>query len=179
MILFEDLVMHRLRRSVLPGLFVLGLLPFPAGSQTAADPGLERLRSEIERLAPLSGGTLGVGIIHLESGAEVFLNADEPFPMASTFKLPVAVRVLSMAEDGALRLDSMITVHESDLHPGSGEITHLLNDPGVSLSVRNLMELMLLISDNSAADILLRTAGGGPAVKAHLARLGIAGISVD
>jgi len=49
----------------------------------------------------------------------------------------------------------------------------------VSLSVRNLMELMLLISDNSATDILLRTAGGGAAVNARLAELGIEGISVD
>jgi beta-lactamase class A len=73
----------------------------------------------------------------------------------------------------------MITVQESDLHPGSGEISHLLNDPGVALSVRNLMELMLLISDNSATDILLRTAGGGTAVNARLAELGITGISVD
>jgi len=73
----------------------------------------------------------------------------------------------------------MITVQESDLRPGSGEITHLLNDPGVSLSIQNLMELMLLISDNSAADIPLRTAGGAPAVNARLAELGIAGISVD
>jgi beta-lactamase class A len=120
-----------------------------------------------------------VGVIHLESGAEVFVNADVPFPMASTFKVPVAARLLAMVDGGALRLDSMITVEESDLHPGSGEISHLLDDPGVSLSVRNLMELMLLISDNSATDILLRTAGGGAAVNARLAELGIVGISVD
>jgi len=171
--------MNRARLPVLSALLVLGLLPLPAAAQTAGDPGLERLRSEIERLTPLSAGTMGVGIIHLESGAEVYVNGDEPFPMASTFKVPVAVRLLTMVREGSLRLDSMITVRESDLHPGSGEISHLLDDPGVSLSVRNLMELMLLISDNSATDILLRTAGGGAAVRARLAELGIAGISVD
>jgi len=154
-------------------------LPAVALAQAAPDPGLARLQAELERLAPLSGGTMGIGVLHLESGAQVYVNADEPFPMASTVKVPLAVRLLTMADGGALRLDSMITVVESDLHPGSGEISHLLNDPGVVLSVRNLMELMLLISDNSATDILLRTAGGGGAVNARLAQLGVQGISVD
>jgi beta-lactamase class A len=54
------------------------------------------------------------------------------------------------------------------LHPGSGTLTDLFAQPGVALSVRNLMELMLLISDNSATDVLLRIAGGGDAVKARL-----------
>lgn len=168
-----------IRRSAVAALVACALIPGPAAAQAPADPGLARLQAEIERLAPLSGGTMGVGVIHLESGAEVYVNGDVPFPMASTFKVPVAVRLLTMLEHGGLRLDSMITVQESDLHPGSGEISHLLNDPGVSLSVRNLMELMLLISDNSATDILLRTAGGGSAVNARLAELGITGISVD
>jgi len=44
----------------------------------------------------------------------------------------------------------MVEIKTSDLHPGSGTISQLLNKPGVSLSIRNLLELMLLISDNSA-----------------------------
>lgn len=43
--------------------------------------------------------------------------------------------------------------------------------PGVPPSVRNLMELMLRISDDSVTDVLLRTAGGGRAVSARLAAL--------
>jgi beta-lactamase class A len=65
------------------------------------------------------------------------------------------------------------------LHPGSGTISNLLDDPGVSLSLRNYLELMLLISDNSATDIVLRTAGSGSAVNARLRALGVSGISVD
>jgi beta-lactamase class A len=73
----------------------------------------------------------------------------------------------------------MITLRPSDLHPGSGTLTQLFDDPGVSLSVRNLLELMLLISDNSATDIILRTAGGSAPVNARLRTLGVSGISVD
>jgi beta-lactamase class A len=143
------------------------------------DDGLARLQREIVRLSAIAGGKVGVGIVHLESGRELFVNADEPYPMASTYKVPIAVQLLTRVDSGKVRLDSMIAIKASDLHPGSGTLTQLFDDPGVSLSVRNLLELMLLISDNSATDINLRTAGGGAAVNARLATLGVSGISVN
>jgi beta-lactamase class A len=159
--------------------FLLAGLPAMLAAQGAPTSGLDALRAELLRLAPISGGTVGVGMIHLESGRELFINADTAFPMASTFKVPVALTLLDEVQRKRIRLDSMITLEPHDLHPGSGTISNLLDDPGVALSVRNLTELMLLISDNSATDIVLRTVGGGRAVNARLADLGIPGISVD
>jgi beta-lactamase class A len=151
-----------------------------AGAQAGRDdPGLRRLEQELAHIATFSGGKLGVGVLHLESGREVFFNRDEAFPMASTYKVPIAVQLLTLVDSGRLRLDSMITLRPGDLHPGSGTISNLLDDPGVALSVRNLLELMLLISDNSATDVVLRTAGAGSAVNARLRALGVSGISVD
>ncbi|MCU0633781.1 MAG: class A beta-lactamase, partial [Gemmatimonadaceae bacterium] len=143
------------------------------------DAALWRLEREIARYATIGGGTLGVSATHIETGRTVRVNGGQRFPMASTVKVPIALRLLAMADSGRLRLDSMVTLAPSDLHPGSGTLTDLFNKPGVALSVRNLMELMLLISDNSATDVLLRIAGGGDAVKQRLAQLGLAGISVD
>ncbi len=143
------------------------------------DAGLKRLEAQIADLARVSGGSVGAAIVHLESGRAVYLNRATGFPMASTVKVPIAVRLLTQVDQKELRLDSMITVRPGDLHPGSGTLTELFNQPGVVLSVRNLMELMLRISDNSATDILLRTAGGGAAVNERLAALGIAGIRAD
>jgi beta-lactamase class A len=145
----------------------------------ASDPNLARLQAEIVRLSAISGGKVGVGIIHVESGRELFVNGSDPFPMASTYKVPIAVQLLTRVHAGAARLDSMITLRPSDLHPGSGTLTGLFNDPGVSVSLHNLLELMLLISDNSATDIVLRAAGGAWAVNGRLRDLGISGISVD
>src|SRR5687767_11777679 len=170
------------------GLASGSVLPVPANAQAqrrpatpapATDPGLGRLEAEMTRLAAIAGGKVGVAAVHLETGREVVLNRGEAFPMASTFKVPVAVQLLSRVDSGAFRLDSMITLRPSDLHPGSGTLTQLFNDPGVALSVRNLLELMLLISDNSATDIVLRTAGGSAPVNARLRALDVAGISVD
>jgi beta-lactamase class A len=154
----------------------------PARAQqrpASGDPGLSRLETEIARLATISGGKVGVAAIHLETGREVVLNRGEPFPMASTYKVPIAVQLLTRVDSGHFKLDSMIVIKSSDLHPGSGTLTQLFDDPGVSLSVRNLLELMLLISDNSATDLVLRTAGGGAAVNARSRALGITGVSVD
>lgn len=167
---------HRFHQSVLAALL---LLTPPSALAQGADQNLRRLESEIVRLSAVSGGKVGVGIIHLETGRELFVNGAEPFPMASTFKVPVAVELLTRVQAGSVRLDSMITLRQADLHPGSGTLTGLFNDPGVSLSVHNLLELMLLISDNSATDLVLKVAGGGGAVNARLAALGIKGISVD
>lgn len=157
---------------------LLALLAAPLAAQQD-DPGLDRLEREITRLAELSGGIVGVAAVHLETGRAVYLNPDEPFPMASTFKFPVAVQILRRVQAGTLSLDSIVEIQPENLHPGSGTLTRLFNDPGVFLSVRNLLELMLLISDNSAADIMLRMAGGPDSVNAMLAEVGVEGIRVD
>lgn len=165
------------RRS--PGAFLLLSTMLATALPAQTDGGLDRLEGQLQRLSSISRGKVGVGIVHLESGRELFLNGDEAFPMASTYKVPIAYQLFSLVDRGRVRLDSMITVQPWDLHPGSGTVANLLDDPGVVLSLRNLVELMLLISDNSATDLVLKTAGGGAAVNARLAELGVAGISVD
>src|SRR5690606_29412072 len=138
-----------------------------------------RLEREIARLAELAGGTVGVAAVHLETGRAVYLNRTERFPMASAYKVPIAVELLTRVDRGEVRLDSLIEIRPEDLHPGSGTLTSLFDDPGVILSVHNLLELMLLISDNSATDILLRLAGGAEAVTARMRAVGAEGIRVD
>ncbi len=161
---------------------MLALAASPAAAQMVHppdDPGLARLLTEIERLAEGSGGTVGVAAVHLETGRRVYLNGDERFPMASTYKVPIAVQLLTRVDRGEISLDDMVEIGPEDLHPGSGTIAELLDDPGVILSLRNLLELMLLISDNSATDLTLRAAGGPEAVNRRMAELGITGLTVN
>ena len=165
----------RISAFITVGLVSLGALQ---SAQAQRDTGLQRLENEIARLAELSGGTVGVGVIHLETGREVYHNGGERFPMASTYKVPIAVQLLTKVDRGELRLDSLIEVEQGDLLPG-GTLTRLFDDPGVILSVRNFLELMLLISDNSATDVVLRTAGGATAVTGRMRTLGIDGITVS
>jgi beta-lactamase class A len=148
-------------------------------SVSGADPGLERLGRELSRLSMLSGGVMGAAGIHLETGRAISVNGTQRFPMASSYKVPIAVQLLTRVDNKELRLDSMIALRPGDLHPGSGTLTELFDDPGVILSVRNMLELMLLISDNSATDVMLRTAGGAAEVTRRMEALGVTGIRVD
>ena len=146
---------------------------------SASDPGLVRLEREIARLAQLSPGRVGVGAIHVQTGREVYLNRDERFPMLSTYKVPIAVQLLRRVDRGEIRLDSLVPVRPGHFVVGGTLSSDLLDDPGVMLSLRNVMELMLLISDNTATDIALHAAGGPAAVHAMVQSAGERGIRVD
>jgi beta-lactamase class A len=155
------------------------LLTFAATLASAAtDPALTRLEQQIEYVSHTTDGVVGVDAIHIETARTVSLRGSEAFPMASTFKIPVAVRILSLVDDGKLTLDKMIPLAPADLHAYS-RLTDLFFHPGVSLSIANLLELSIVISDNTAADVLLREAGGPAAVTAKMRSLGFPGIRVD
>ncbi len=160
-------------------LAISGSASAQTSSRTTSDAALQRLEREIARLAKVGGGVVGVTAIHLETGRRVSLSGSDRFPMASTFKVPIAVQLLTRVDAGEVKLDQMIEIKQSDLHPGSGTLSELFNKGGIALSVRNLMELMLLISDNSATDVLLRVAGGAEAVTSRMRQLGIEGINVN
>jgi beta-lactamase class A len=153
--------------------------PAKPGANSIADIPLQRLQREIIRAAKSAGGTVGISAIHIESGRRIALNSNERFPMASTYKVPIAVQLLTRVDRGEITVDQMIELKPSDLHPGGGILTTLLNKPGVVLSVRNLLELMLLISDNSATDLLLRLAGGPEAVTARMRAFGIQDMEIN
>ncbi len=158
---------------------VAAQVPALTASSPKGDVALGRLEREMARLSKNSGGVVGATAIHIESGRRISLNGGERFPMASTYKVPIAVQLLARVDKGEVKLDQMIEIKPTDLHPGSGTLTDLFNKPGVALSVRNLLELMLLISDNSATDVCLRLAGGAEAVTSKLRAIGIEGILVN
>ena len=174
-------MLHSLRgrkaRRLPPALAAAALLlaAAPALTQTGSETLLEE---EWARIEPLSGGKLGLAAIHLETGRTAFLHPDEAFPMASTYKVPIAVEMLRRVDEGEFALEDLVEVDAADLSPGSGMISRLLDDPGVALSWRNLLELMLLISDNSATDLCLMAAGGGERVTARMGEMGVEGIRV-
>ncbi|MBI3665851.1 MAG: class A beta-lactamase [Acidobacteria bacterium] len=171
---------HKRRLSTLIPLAVLLTAPAAImGQSPPSDSPLQKLEREMARVSKIAGGVVGASALHLETGRRASLNGSERFPMASTFKIPIAVQLLSRVERGEMSLAQMVTLQPGDLHPGSGTLTDLFNKPGVALSVHNLLELMLLISDNSATDVLLRLAGGPEAVTGRMRELGIEGINVN
>jgi beta-lactamase class A len=153
------------------------LLFFLAIPPTAAARDLAALQAEIERVAQAAGGTVGVGLRHLESGEELYVNRGARFPMGSLFKVPVALQLLAMVDQGTLDLAKPVLVQAKDLRPGSGKLAREFGEPR-TMPVRDLLETMLIDSDNTATDLLWKEAGGAPAVSARLAQLRITGINV-
>jgi beta-lactamase class A len=125
------------------------------------------LLEELARIAEASQGTLGVAAIDLATGDVTAFNADERFPMASTFKVPVAVYALRVAQEGRLSLTEPIPVRREDMiEPGI--LFEHFRHPGVAISLLNAMELSVTTSDNSATDVILQRVGGPAAVQGWL-----------
>lgn len=112
---------------------------------------------QITTIAENLMGTLGLAWKNLLSGEEFYYNADELFPAASIIKLHILVEVLRQAEQGVLSLTEEISVTNIDKVGGAGVI-HALHT-GLSLLVSDLAALMIIVSDNTASNLLIRRAG--------------------
>lgn len=139
----------------------------------------KKLERAVARLAQLSGGTLGVTAIHVETGRRVSFNGGERFPMASVYKFPIALRLLQRVERGELSLDDTVKLGEFDFRIGYSPIAEMANNTPVTFTVGRLLELMLGESDNTASDTLLRLSGGPAAVTARMRELGIKEIDIN
>ena len=138
-----------------------------AGPQSSPSTASGPLLAELARIAAASKGTVGVAAIDLATGDVTAFNADERFKMASTFKVPVAVYTLHLAQEGKLSLTEPIPVRREDMiEPGI--LFEHFRHPGVAISLLNAMELSVAVSDNGATDMILNRVGGPAAVQAWL-----------
>lgn len=148
----------------------------------AASPSRTRaagLQQELDRLTSSLDGSVGVYALDLRSGRSAQVNAQTGFPMASTVKVPVAVHILRLVDEGKLDLHQQVLLQEGDIYPSMGGPVDTYLTPGSAITVRDLLHMMLTVSDNNATDILIRLGGGTAAVDARMRALGIQGIRVD
>ena len=152
------------------------LLALSAPSSGAA-PGA--VQSEIANISKSIDGVVGVAAWRLDGrGEKVSANAHQQYPMASTFKLPIAATVLSQVDSGRLKLDQLVPVDPNMMVESEG-LAETFHHPGVSVSVENLLELMLTVSDNTATDTLEKLVGGPAVVTGWVKSQGITGLRVD
>src|SRR6266404_268528 len=119
-----------------------------------------------------SSGEMGVAAVHIESGRRITMKTSERFPMASTYKLPIAIHLLTLVDEGKEQLEHIIKIEPRDIRPGGVPLTDKFKFGESSVSVRDLLEMMLTVSDNTASDLILRLAGGPQAVTARMRSLG-------
>lgn len=114
--------------------------------------------AQVEAYLAAARGNFGVVFDDLASGTHWEHQPDEPFYAASLIKVPIMVEAFRQAEAGRLDLDrEHLTWTRADQVGGDG-VVRLLT-PGTLLSVRDLMTLMIVVSDNAATNLLIDRLG--------------------
>lgn len=153
------------RRQAIAG----ALLALPAVSVLAGTAGAASGGALEERLAELEarhGGRIGVAILNLATGARLGHRADERFLMCSTFKALLAGHILARVDGEEETLDRRIVVKTSDLVDWSPIVEKRVGGEGMSIA--ELCEATITLSDNAAANLLLAASGGPKAVTEFL-----------
>jgi beta-lactamase class A len=148
-------------------------------SPAPADTMLRSLHAEITALAEGFEGDVGAAAIHLESGRGVAIRGEEPFFLASVYKLPIAVALLRMVDAGAVGLGDTVRLAPWDFRIGRATLSPNLPGGAGAYTVERLLEAMVFDSDNSSSDAILRLAGGPRGVSDALRAMGLPDIRID
>ena len=122
-------------------------------------------------------GRLGVAVLDTGTGALDGHRLDERFPMCSTFKFLAAAMVLARVDAGQERLDRRVVVTRASLLEWAPVTSKRVGSAGMTMS--ELCEAAITVSDNTAANLLLASAGGPAAVTAFARRIGDAVTRLD
>jgi beta-lactamase class A len=135
------------------------------------------LDAALARLGADTPGRLGVSVLDTGTGRAAGLRATERFPMCSTFKALAAAAVLARVNAGAEHLDRRIPFTRADLVPYSPVTGPAADGPGLTLA--ELCDAMVTLSDNTAANLALRAIGGPEGLTAWLRGTGDAVTRLD
>jgi len=154
----------------------LALLFVLSASALAQEP----LRQQILAIARDAHGKVSVACSLPGSALNCDLNPNAQPPMQSVFKLPLALTVLHQVEQRTLSLDQSVRFLPQDRIPHAySPLQDQHPDGGVDVPLRELLRLDVSLSDNVAADILLRLVGGPEAVNTYIAALGVSGFHLQ
>ena len=160
-------MMHRRELFAGIGAVMTAMASGAAGHAAAPDAsGLEKALIDIE--AGL-GGRLGVAVLDTSGGLRAGHRADERFPLCSTFKFLAAAAVLARVDAGKESLDRRLRVESRDILAHSPIAEKHLN---TTMSLAELCEAAITISDNAAANLLLAQLGGPAGLTQSLRALG-------
>jgi len=132
---------------------------------------LKKLRPEIVKLSKSVKGQFGFYVTHLESGAELAIEADKIYPLGSVFKIALMAEVHRQAHEGLLSMDEEVELENRHYCIGSGVLQYLSS--GLKLKVRDLLTLMMIANDNTASQMLWKRVGV-QSVNMFLRELGLA-----
>jgi beta-lactamase class A len=143
-----------------------------AGAAESADKALKRIHERI-------GGRLGVHVLDSQSGRRLGIDDDSRYAMASTFKLPLTAALLWQVDRKAFSLERAMAIAKSDLLPHAPAVEAKLAAGATTMTIRELCAAILTVSDNAAANVLLKGIGGPSALTAFMRTIGDTATRLD
>jgi len=147
---------------------IIALILFLASIPTTAR--ADQLGDVVNGQIRSSPGTVTLYAKNLQTGKAFSVKGNEPVRTASTIKLAIMAECYAEAANGNLNLSEKLRVTEDEKVSGSGIVQDL--SAGDELPVRDLVDLMIVLSDNTATNLILNRIGGN-AVNARMKQLGL------
>ena len=116
-----------------------------------------KLRAELEGIAVAHRGVLGYAVHFRKKDEWALRMADEPFPTASTIKLAILCAAMERMDQKALKYSDTREYTEIDKRGGAGFIQNY--KLGTKLELKELLHLMITVSDNTATAMMIRWLG--------------------
>ena len=135
---------------------------------------LARLEGNIQRITKSVNAEWGIYVKCLETGETIELNADRQMDTMSVIKIPLMAEVFRQMEAGKFKITDRVTYTAESTRPGTGVMRSL--DTGTQLTIKDLLTLMIIVSDNTATDLLYDKVGGPQPVTKLMAEWGLPSI---
>lgn len=139
---------------------------------------IESLRNAIEQIVRSKNAIVGVAISGANGDDTLSSNGTEHFPMQSVFKFPIALAMLSEIDKGRFSLDQKIDIKKNELLPGLWSPIREKYPDGVTLTIAEIIEYTVALSDNVGCDILLKLLGKPQKVETYMLTNGFNDISI-
>lgn len=154
------------RRTAIASMFLAALSSpsFLMGKQT------EHLSFDLRDIQKKSGGRLGCAVLDTSTGRRAGIRLNERFPMCSTSKVASTALVLQRVDKGTERLDRRIVFSRKDLVTYSPITEKHVRPEG--MTVAEVCQAAMTVSDNTAANLLLSSFGGPTALTEFLRSIG-------
>src|SRR5947208_2865274 len=137
---------------------------------------LHSLRRELEQIRNHFPGDMSIYMKNLSTAEEIALDSDKVYETFSIIKLAIAAELMHQVEAGKFSLSDRITTKAADERLPSGILYAL--EPGLNPTVKDLLTLMIIISDNEATDLLANKVGRA-SVTQYMNSLGLGHTSIE
>ena len=117
-----------------------------------------KLRNDLQRLATAAPGVVGISVVDLTSGQRFGVNEGLVFPQGSAIKIPILIELYRRVDVGELKLTDRLPVSRDNQVGGSGLLQYF-SAGGSELSLHDLAIAMIVLSDNTATNVLIDRIG--------------------